>query len=325
MIGVILNPGSGYVRANGVDSVCTSVREKLPDAQVHVLDTNDDVGNLVREFLAQGANCVAALGGDGTMNSVAASLIDTGTPLGVIPGGTLNHFARDVGVGRDVPAALDILAAGHTTDVDVATVNDKLILNNSSIGLYPQMVQLRERYERRLGKWRAMLRAGMLVLRDARSMTVTVNDGSTTHRVRTYLVFIGNNQYEVNLLHLGRRQRLDGGELSCFIVEVPTRVRLAPAVFTFLRDRELDERMLATFTVSRLTVTPVRNPEVNVSADGEVFRLRSPLEYRIRPRALKVIVPEPPPPESRAARDAVQGEDAQSDASMLVSPGSEES
>ena len=161
-----------------------------------------------------------------------AHLVGTETPLGVIPAGTLNHFARDVGVGRDVEDALQILAHGYVLPVDVAAVNDHVFVNNSSIGLYPRMVEIRERYEKRLGKWRALLQATLLVLRRAQPSVVQISDGSQRVSVRTELVFVGNNQYELDFLHLGRRARIDAGELCCFILEMPNRVNLCTTYFS---------------------------------------------------------------------------------------------
>jgi diacylglycerol kinase family enzyme len=303
MIGIILNPRSGYVARHGADHVCSLIREIVPEAQVHLLEEHDNIAARCAQFVDDGASCVAAAGGDGTISSVARALIGTETPLGVIPAGTLNHFARDVGVGRDVEAALRILAHGYVLPVDVATVNDHVFVNNSSIGLYPRMVAIRERYERRLGKWPALIQATLLVLRQAQPSVVQILDGSRRVSVRTEFVFVGNNQYELDFLHLGRRARIDAGELCCFILEMPNRVNLLRLVFRFLRDKEPKRHFLRSLEVTELTVIPRSPGSLEVAADGEVFRLKAPLEYRVLSRALRVVVPEPPPTGSRGERD----------------------
>lgn len=303
MIGVILNPRSGYVARHGVDDVCALIQQTVPEARVHVLQEDDDIAARCAEFVEQGATCVAAAGGDGTVSSVARSLVGSETPLGVIPVGTLNHFARDVGVGRDVEAALRILAHGYVLPVDVATVNDHVFVNNSSIGLYARMVEMRERYERRLGKWRALIHATVLVLRERHTNVVQVSDGSKRLSVRTELVFVGNNQYELDFLHLGQRARIDAGELCCFILEVPNRVHLWRHIFRYLRDKRPKRHFLRSLEVTKLTVIPRSSRPIEVAADGEVIQLNPPLEYRVRSRALQVVVPEPPPPGSREERD----------------------
>src|ERR671936_141041 len=164
MIGVILNPRSGYAATHGLAYMRAQITAALPGARIHVLQRGDDLAARCRALIADGATCIVAAGGDGTVNAVAAHLVGTETPLGVIPAGTLNHFARDVGVGRDVAHALRVLARGYTLPVDVARVNERLFLNNSSIGLYAHMVEIRRRYEARLGKWRALVHAARLVM-----------------------------------------------------------------------------------------------------------------------------------------------------------------
>ena len=154
MIGVVVNPRSGYVAQHGVDHLRGLILESIPEAELHILQPHENAADQSKTFLSAGATCVAAVGGDGTVSAVASALVGTQASLGVIPGGTLNHFARDVGVGRDVPHAVRVLAHGYTLPVDVASVNNRTFLNNSSIGLYARMVRIRQRYEKRLGKWR---------------------------------------------------------------------------------------------------------------------------------------------------------------------------
>lgn len=303
MIGVVVNPRSGYVAQHGVDHLRGLILESIPEAELHILQPHENAADQSKTFLSAGATCVAAVGGDGTVSAVASALVGTQASLGVIPGGTLNHFARDVGVGRDVPHAVRVLAHGYTLPVDVASVNNRTFLNNSSIGLYARMVRIRQRYEKRLGKWRAMIRASLLVAREGRSTTVQLSDGKTSESVRTYLLFVGNNQYELDLLHLGKRARLDAGELCCFVLEAPSRLQLVPHVFRYFRDKNPDQRVFRSVCASEFTVLPSKSVTVEVSADGEVIHLTAPLVYRVLPRALNVVVPEPPPPESREVRN----------------------
>jgi diacylglycerol kinase family enzyme len=296
MIGVIVNPRAGYVAQGRLEQLRSLIGVAVPDAQVVVLEPHDDVHARCQELLAAGATCIAAVGGDGTVSSVAANLVDSQVPFGVIPGGTLNHFARDVGVGRDVRAAVETLAARHAVSVDVATVNDRLFLNNSSIGLYPEMVHLRETEEQQLGKVRALLRAGLLALRRTKWTTVQVSSGDYVGEVRTRLLFVGNNQYELRLLHLGRRASLQEGVLSCFVLDAPTRLHLVHTVLRSLEGRHTGHQYFRSMRVAEMTVVPDQELQVDVAADGEVFPMRTPLVYKIRPRALHVVVPQSTPP-----------------------------
>ena len=304
MIGVVLNPRSGYTARHGVPHVREMIAAAVPESRVAVVGRDGDLVTLCRRLLDAGATCVAAAGGDGTVSAVAAHLLGTGTPLGVLPVGTLNHFARDVGVGRDVQGALRVLAGGYVAPVDVAMVNGRLFLNNSSIGLYARMVEVRHRYESRLGKWRALAYAAWLVGRRARTTVVTIDSGTTSESVETSMLFVGNNQYELDLLHLGRRASLDAGQLCCFIVEGTNRLRLLPHIVGYLRDHSPRRHLFRVVATPQLTVVPKRRHHVEVACDGEVFRLATPLVYRVLPRALPVVVPMPPPAESREVRSA---------------------
>jgi diacylglycerol kinase family enzyme len=120
----------------------------------------------------------------------------------------------------------------------------------------------------------------------------------------TYLLFVGNNQYELDLLHLGQRSRLGGGELCCFILDVPGRLTRMPHVFRYLRSHSPSARVLRSLCTHEFTVIPGRARRVGVACCGEVFALATPLVYRILPRALKVVVPKPPSAESREMRGA---------------------
>jgi diacylglycerol kinase family enzyme len=305
MIGVILNPHSGYVLRRGVPQVQQEIAELVPEAVIHVLRRTDPIALVCRRFLRQGATCIAAAGGDGTVSSVAAALIGSTIPLGVVPVGTLNHFARDVGIGRDVPAALRVLRHGYILPVDVASVNGRIFLNNSSIGVYARLVQVRERYEHRMGKWRALIWAAWLVGRRAHTLQIEVRENGEVIPLQTYLLFVGNNQYELSLVHLGQRARLDEGRLGCFALDQPRRVRLVPSIFHLLRDARTHRRVFRIFTTTELTVymgTRRQYRRVQVACDGEVAEMDLPLTYRSLPRALRVVVPEPPPAESREAR-----------------------
>jgi diacylglycerol kinase family enzyme len=291
MIGVILNPHSGYVARHGVDHVRALVAAAVPDAHIYVLTKGDDAGARCRAFLAAGASLIVAGGGDGTVGAVAAYLVGTRTPLGVLPIGTLNHFARDIGVGRDVAAAARALAGGHTRLVDTAEVNGRLFLNNSSIGLYARIVQIRERHEGQLGKGRALVDATLLTLRTAHPLPVRVTADGATATADTYLLFVGNNRYEVDLLHVGQRATLDAGELSVLVLAETRRRRLAARFARAARDRPSRRGTFKGRMAREVTVAPDGLDEIDVACDGEVVRMHTPLVYRIHPRALRVLVP----------------------------------
>src|SRR5229473_2920960 len=245
-----------------------------------------------REAPAAGPPAIIAAGGDGTVNAVAQVLAGTETPLGILPLGTLNHFARDLGLPLDIAGAVAVIAAGTTAAVDAAEVNGRIFVNNSAIGLYPNIVRDRDRQLRlsRRAKWLAMAVALLRALRrpPIRRLTIEAEDWVRPHK--TPLAFIGNNMYDTSFPTLGRRHTLAGGALCLFIAKAhgPFGIirLLLRAVFGRLNQaRDFEHHRLRTLTIRS------RHRRLPVSLDGEVAILTTPLTYRIRPGGLRVFVP----------------------------------
>lgn len=261
-------------------------------AEFHALQAGDDMDALLERALAGRPACLVAAGGDGTVNAVAAAAIAHDLPLGVLPLGTLNHFARDLDIPEDLDEAVRVIAAGVERRVDVATANDRLFLNNASIGLYATMVVDREHQQRRLGrgKWSALLRATVAALRDPRAFEVVVEvDGRALQR-RTPFLFVGNNDYELQGADAGSRARLDDGRLSLYVLHPHTAAGLLwVAVRTLLRGTS-GARDLEAYSVPSVEVQ-ARGPRLRVARDGEVDEMQPPVRFAVRPRALRVYAP----------------------------------
>jgi diacylglycerol kinase family enzyme len=142
-----------------------------------------------------------------------------------------------------------------------------------------------------LGKWRALVRAALLTLREGRPLPVHVTADGATGMAETYLLFVGNNRYDLDLLRAGRRAALDAGELSVFALVETRRLRLVPHFLRALRERPARPRLFKGRVAREVIVTPDELRTVEVACDGEVLRLHTPLVYRTRPRALRVLVP----------------------------------
>jgi len=259
-------------------------------ADITVAPTPDDVGRLAQAAAAEDYDLVVAGGGDGTVNLVASALVGTGKQMGVLPLGTLNHFARDLNIPLDFDPAVENLLSGSPVDVDVGEVNGRIFVNNSSLGLYPTIVHEREKRQRLgSGKWPAFVWAAILALRRYPFVSVLVSVDGKDFTTRTPFVFIGNNEYVMELFNIGRRERLDAGELSLYMTKQMGRLgllRLAlRALFGRLRE---DKDFFA--TRSRALTIDVRS-RARVARDGEVEVLETRLEYRIKARALRVVVP----------------------------------
>jgi diacylglycerol kinase family enzyme len=211
----------------------------------------------------------------------------------VLPLGTFNHFAKDVGIPFDLASAVETICRGRVANVDVGRVNGRLFLNNSSLGLYPQVVRKRDQLRQRLrrGKWPAFVWAAVLVLRRFPFLRVEINvDGSVLQR-RTPLVFIGNNSYELNGLNLGARARLDAGHLSVHVINRTDRLGLIALAARAMIGRLRDTRDFETLCTTHMEVT-TRRSHVTVATDGEVSRFTAPLVYEVDKGALSVVVPE---------------------------------
>jgi YegS/Rv2252/BmrU family lipid kinase len=234
---------------------------------------------------------IIAGGGDGTINCIATHLVDTDIRLGVLPLGTLNHFAKDLKIPLALDEAVRTIAAAHTTRVDVGKVNGRIFLNNSSIGLYALMVQERDREQRSgLGKWPALIKASWKILSVHRSRKMhLVVDGRALDR-RTPLVFIGNNPYVLSGFDIGARTQLDGGVLSLYIVPRDRRFSLVWLAIRSLFGHLHQDRDFQSMTAEDIMID-ARSSYMHVAIDGEVEELATPLHYRIRKRALCVIVP----------------------------------
>jgi diacylglycerol kinase family enzyme len=239
---------------------------------------------------------IVAGGGDGTIHTIAAVLAGTGVPLGILPLGTLNHFAKDLGIPMELHDAVDVVAAARGVNVDVGEVNGIVFINNSSIGVYPYMVLDRERLRRRrrLQKWAAMALAGLHMLRVFPVRRLRVRAEGWVEPYRTPCLFVGNNQYTLNLRALGRRERLDGGQLWFYIVKHQTRLSLLRFTLRSLLGLANSEHDLRVFGAKQADISArARKKHVTVALDGEVVSLRPPLHYRIRGGELRVYAPMP--------------------------------
>jgi diacylglycerol kinase family enzyme len=232
-------------------------------------------------------------GGDGTISAAASALVGTETKLGILPLGTLNHFARDVGIPTDLDEAAKLIAGGNERRVDVGEMGDRIFINNSAIGLYPLMVVDRDVQRKRLGRSKraAMIVASLRMLTrfNHYRLTLTVNE-ERTGRVDTPLLFVGNNDYRIDIGAPGQRESLDDGELCVLVMRKKTRRGFLAASIRAFIGRSRGDDMVRLEGVERLRVSSSRR-ELAVSLDGEVVRAKPPLDYRIRKRALRVIAP----------------------------------
>ena len=237
-------------------------------------------------------DAVVAGGGDGSIRLIASALARSSVPLGVLPLGTLNHFAKDLGIPLDLDEAVETIAKGVTREIDLASVNDKIFINNSSIGIYPYLVSDRDRLRKQhaVAKWLATIPAMLHTLRQYPRTQLTIETKDWTRTYRTPCVFVGNNEYAMELTSLGRRKALDAGKLFLCVVKQPTPLGLFRAFLHLCLGRLDQTRDIERFELDTLTITS-RAAQLRVALDGDVGTMHPPLHYRSLPGALQVIVP----------------------------------
>src|SRR5581483_228033 len=238
---VLLNRGGGAFAAD--PELASKVGEALRNAGVDAdieLVSGGQCTVRCKAIAERGDELLVVGGGDGTVSAAASALAGTKTLLGILPLGTLNHFARDLKIPADLDEAARLIASGTERPVDVGEMNGRIFINNSAIGLYPLMVVDRDLQRKRLGRSKrlAMIVASLrtLVRFNHHRLTLTVNEERTGH-VDTPLLFVGNNDYRTDIGAAGQRDRLDAGELSVFVMRKKTRRGMIAASIRALFDR----------------------------------------------------------------------------------------
>jgi diacylglycerol kinase family enzyme len=292
---VFINASAGTAKSKSKDEW----RELLKDAFAkHGVETDirfpsgEEFSVELKEARDRSVDGVIVGGGDGSVRTAAAVLTGSKTALGVLPLGTLNHFAKDIGMPLKIEDAVEAIAGAEIQRIDVGVVNDEVFINNSSIGIYPFMVLDRERIQEEGGKWKwhAATLAAFRTLRKfpLRRLKIRIEGETALHR--SPIVFIGNNEYSLEAASLAKRERLDRGELSIYIARVESRrgfmllvLRAMLGKLKYSRDLQMLKSQSAEI-ISRTSRMPV-------ALDGEVEILAPPLRYVIRKQALKVFVP----------------------------------
>lgn len=294
---ILLNSGArSGTHENVAEKVTALLAQHGATATIEQAGDGTDFGRLLQRAAGGPEEIVVAGGGDGTVSGVAGAVCDAGKTLGVLPLGTLNHFAKDLKIPLDLEGAVATLVQGHTVEVDVGEVNGRVFINNSSIGLYPEMVRRRDREQRLkgLGKWRAMARAFVGALRNYRLHRVRLRTPEGEFHRRTPFVFIGNNEYNLQGFGAGGRPALDGGQFCVWVARGTRPWGLLRLGLRALFGRLDGARDFEAHAGSEFELIP-RRRKVSVARDGETEIVEAPLLYRMRPRALRVLVPQPAP------------------------------
>lgn len=252
---LIINPSSG--RGGPEPHEVQREAEQL-GVRTHLLRRDDDPADVAR---SSGADVLGIAGGDGSLAAVAGVALERDTPFVCIPYGTRNHFARDLGLDRNDPLGALRAYGGSERRVDVGRADERLFLNNVSLGVYARLVHRREHHRRRREAF-ARVRAWTILLTHREPLGITI-DGDA---IETRVLLVANNAYTIEFPTIGARERLDEGALHVYV----------PG------DERVGERFVVDSAKGRL----------EAAVDGEPGVLETPIEFRIEPRALRVLVPD---------------------------------
>ena len=292
---VIVNAASGGSRAEEFRRLIEEeFRARGVEAEVLLAKGGARLAALARRAREGRSETLVAAGGDGTVNAVAAELLGTDKRLGVLPVGTFNYFAKNLGIPLDLAGAVRNIAEGRAADVDVCEVNGRIFINNSSIGLYPSIIRQRERDYRRWG--RRQLVAYFAALRVIFGREAFLNVRITTEEggellERTPLVFVGGNKFQLEEFDLPGRRCVRRGEMAIYVARTEGKLGLLRLALQALLKRLHGERRLEVMCAGEALVETRRGRRLHVALDGEVVVLETPLLFRTRPAALKVLVP----------------------------------
>jgi YegS/Rv2252/BmrU family lipid kinase len=290
---VFLNRGGGAVAADPQigDKVAEALKGAGIEAEVELIG-GVDCAVRCRAIAERGDQLIVVGGGDGTINAAASALVGSETLLGILPLGTLNHFARDLGIPDKLEDAVKLIAERPQRSVDVAEMNGRIFINNSAIGLYPLLVVDRDSQRKRLGRPKAVAMIVASIRTFARfghqRLTLTVNDREG--QIDTPLLFVGNNDYRIDLPAAGQRKNLADGKLCVLVMRKKTRRGFVAASVRALLNRSQPDDMVRLENAERLRVSS-RRRMLAVSLDGEVLRTEPPLDYKMHKKALRVIAP----------------------------------
>jgi diacylglycerol kinase family enzyme len=249
-----------------------------------------DVAATIRGRMREGMRLFVAAGGDGTINHVIQPLVNSEAVLGVVPLGTYNHFARDLGIPLDWGAALETVLSGATRQIDAARLNDRFFVNNVSLGLYPELVARREERGREYPRWKARIWSAYATFRRYPHVTLTVETEHHQELVRTHVFMVSNNTYDLSRIGIeAPRDRLTEGRLSVYWLPHMPRVALMKFVAHYLAGRVRQAPGFRSFRTARMKVQSARRV-LHVGMDGELFTMATPLVITSVPQSLLVRV-----------------------------------
>ncbi|MCB1676168.1 MAG: hypothetical protein KDI01_07745 [Halioglobus sp.] len=297
---VILNSSSGH---GDVDAACAAIESVLAISQrpFELLPVRDgsELPRIASRAVDQARRrhgIVVAAGGDGTLNTVCEALIGTGVPLGVVPLGTFNYFARNQGLPLNTEEATRALLDACIEPVQVGELNHRMFLVNASLGLYPQLLEDRETYKRRLGRNRlvALVSALVTLLHAHRTLVVQIETKGESINVWTVSLVVANNALQLEHVGVELGSALRRGRLVAMMVKPMGTLALYGLLLRGLLRRLGEAENLDSFSFTQMSVCRGRGRRIKVALDGEVSWMRLPLQFNVAAHTLPLLVPRDP-------------------------------
>jgi diacylglycerol kinase family enzyme len=287
---VICNEGSGR-NSREAQAIETAMEVLGPGAVLRRV-RGEELDDAARDAVARGFDAVVAAGGDGTIMTVAGTLLDRGTRFGVLPFGTFNYFARGLGIPEDPKGAAEVILGGLTRKVSLAEVNGQVFLNNISLGIYPAILRAREDVYARWGRRRmaAHWSAAKTFLQFQRPLFLTIRADGEERRVRTPLLFVARSAYQLESFGLAGADCVADGRFAVFVAPDTGRAGMFHKAFRLVRKTMSEGRDFDLLCASEVTIA-TRSRHLTVACDGEKIRMRTPLRLRLHPDALEVFTP----------------------------------
>jgi diacylglycerol kinase family enzyme len=288
---LFINPTSGPRRPPG-EREAIRAGAAAAGLEVVAIEPGLDIESRIRQQMDRGRNLFVAAGGDGTINHVVQPLVQhPEAVLGVIPVGTYNHFARDLGIPLDWREALEVIASGSTRQIDAGRINERFFVNNVSLGAYPELVAHREERGRDYPRWKARLYAFRTTLRTLPRVAFAVETANHREAIRTNLFLVSNNSYDLSRIGIeAQRTTLESGRLSVYWLPELPRWELMTFVAHYLAGKVRTAPGFRSFRTSQMKIYSPKK-QVRVAIDGEVFEFAPPLGISIVPLSLAVRVP----------------------------------
>jgi len=247
---------------------------------------------ILRHQQAHELGVIVAAGGDGTLNAVAAKLMETEIPMGILPLGTFNYVARLLNIPLDLLKAAEVIATGKMHEVHVAQINDHIYLNNASLGLYPLFIQKRELYNQRFGRFalNAYTSGLDVLIRDRKELKLEVEVDGKKYPVKTPLIFFGNNQLQLAEMNLRIAESAEKGKVAGLVVAKSDKRTLFKILWQLIKGNLDKAPDVYSFSADEVKIYSKRK-KLTVALDGEIVEIQPPLKISVRKNALKIMVP----------------------------------